>query len=59
MCISLMRRESGKVRIFRMKLHILLQAVSSSQAHKKRLREYVKIGLLEQGKLRIWSHNGL
>ncbi len=36
--------------MYDMKLHILLKAVSSLQAQRKHLKEYVQIELLEQGK---------
>lgn len=37
-----------------MKVHIMLQALSSLQAYTSDLRIYVKIAIMEQGKLRIW-----
>lgn len=44
----------GKVRILFMKYHTELQALSSTQAQSKHLRVYVKIKLLERGKLQTW-----
>ncbi len=40
----------GEVRMFVMKHHTSLQAMSSIQAHSKHLKVYVKIGLSERGK---------
>ncbi|MGL5576146.1 MAG: hypothetical protein ACRDCW_11450 [Sarcina sp.] len=37
-----------------MKNHIMLQALLSLQAYTNDLRIYVKIVIMEQGKLRIW-----
>lgn len=37
-----------------MKPHKLLQATSSIQAQRKHLRVYVKVGILERGKLQMW-----
>lgn len=37
-----------------MKDYIALKALSSLQAYTNDLREYVKIVIMEQGKLRIW-----
>ncbi|UZQ48741.1 hypothetical protein [Clostridium kluyveri] len=37
-----------------MKIHIVLKALSSLQAHTDDLRIYVQIAITEQGKLRIW-----
>lgn len=37
-----------------MKLHIVLQALSSTQAQTDNLRIYAQIVITEQGKLRMW-----
>ena len=47
------RSKCGLVRLVVMKIHIVLQALSSLQAHTGDLRIYV-IVILEQGKLGIW-----
>ena len=48
---TLNRRKCGVVRMAYMKLHKVLKALSSLQAHSKNLKLYVQIGLLEQGKV--------
>ena len=53
----------GKVKLTTMKYLIVLQALSSTQAHRVDLMIYVQIGLLERGKqgtLRAYSQwNGV
>ena len=44
----------GLVKLYSMKIHIVLKALSSLQAHTDDLRIYVQIAITEQGKLRIW-----
>ena len=43
----------GKVKLPTMKYHIVLQALSSQQAHRRNLKVYVKIVLSERVKPRI------
>ena len=59
MYIPLLRSKCGLINMLAMKPHTSLQATSSLQAQRERLREYAKIGLLEQGKRQTQSHNGL
>ena len=49
-----MRSKCGLVRLVVMKIHMVLQALSSLQAHTGDLRIYAQIVILEQGKLGIW-----
>jgi hypothetical protein len=46
----------GLVRMFVMKNHTVSRALSSVQAHSKRLRIYVQIELSERGKQLIWRN---
>lgn len=48
---SYMNCKCGKVKMPTMKYHNVLKAHFSLQAHSKHLRVYVKIDLLEQGKV--------
>ena len=43
----------GRVKIFDMKYHIVLQALSRLQDYRRNLRVYEKIEILERGKVRI------
>jgi hypothetical protein len=48
-----MCRKCGKVKLVVMKYHIVLKALSSLQVHRRNLKIYVKIVLLERNKPRI------
>ena len=49
----------GRVKIYDIKYHTMLQALSNIQAQRKHLRIYAKIEKLEQGKLEILRLSGL
>jgi hypothetical protein len=44
----------GKVKLAFMKFPMMLQASSSTQAHRRHLKAYAKIGLSEHGKVETW-----
>lgn len=46
--------ECGLVKLHFMKIHIMLQALSSSQAYTDNLRIYEQIKIMEQSKLKMW-----
>lgn len=46
----------GRVKIFDMKYHIVLQALSRLQVHTHDLRVYVQIAVTEQGKPGRWRN---
>jgi len=50
----MMRRVWGKVKLAFMKFPMMLQASSSTQAHRRHLKAYVQIGLSERGKVETW-----